>query len=148
MSAAVLFDTDGVLVDSRAATTGSINYALGLRGLPQCAPETLYRFIGPRLLTPSRSCSTSLLTRAAVLAFRDYRSRYADASLRETTVVPGIREAVAEVKRRADSRWRPRSLLLCRVLEGRRGQGAKNLSCRGRRGQRHLHQAETERPAL
>jgi phosphoglycolate phosphatase-like HAD superfamily hydrolase len=46
---AVLFDLDGVLVDSRAAVAGCINYALRTHGLAEQPEERLHRFIGPPL---------------------------------------------------------------------------------------------------
>ncbi len=45
----VLFDLDGVLVDSRAAITGCINHALVEHKFAARLPEDLHRFIGPSL---------------------------------------------------------------------------------------------------
>lgn len=45
----VLFDLDGVLVDSRAAITGCINHALVEHEFAARPPESLHRFIGPSL---------------------------------------------------------------------------------------------------
>ena len=42
----VLFDLDGVLVDSRAAISGCINHALVANGLSERDPADLYRYIG------------------------------------------------------------------------------------------------------
>ncbi|MDP9386238.1 MAG: HAD hydrolase-like protein [Actinomycetota bacterium] len=50
MSGAILFDLDGVLIDSRAAIMGCINHALTEHGLPARAPADLHRYIGPPLL--------------------------------------------------------------------------------------------------
>jgi phosphoglycolate phosphatase len=88
----VLFDLDGVLIDSRAAITGCMNAALESVGTAPRAPEALYRFIGPPLLD-----SFSELAGAAVAArcLTAYRERYAIASLEETVLVPGILEVVA-----------------------------------------------------
>ena len=44
---AILFDLDGVLIDSRAAITGCMNDALESVGLPRHDPRELERFIGP-----------------------------------------------------------------------------------------------------
>jgi phosphoglycolate phosphatase len=97
----VLFDLDGVLVDSRAAIAGSINFALSDHGLPTRTAESLYRFIGPPLasafaeLTGCPSDSTLVAS-----CLRSYRARYAEASLRETIVTPGIDAALHEMAQR------------------------------------------------
>jgi len=46
---AVLFDLDGVIVDSRRAFAGSVNHALAANGLAERDPADLYPFIGPAL---------------------------------------------------------------------------------------------------
>ena len=92
--AAVLFDLDGVLLDSRVAIVRCIEHALRVNGADVPPAPALERFIGPPLIDgfaelagPSRA--------AACLA--SYRERYVDSSLAETTLVPGAREALAEV---------------------------------------------------
>jgi phosphoglycolate phosphatase len=98
---AVLFDLDGVLVDSRAAITGCINHALVEHEFAARPPESLHRFIGPALadafaeLTDHPSESTVV---ASCLA--SYRARYVEASLRETIVTPGIEIALGELAQR------------------------------------------------
>jgi phosphoglycolate phosphatase len=97
---ALLFDLDGVLVDSRAAITECINHALTGHGLPRRSPESLYRFIGP----PSAAAFAEItgappgspLVASCVAA---YRSRYAVTSLRDTTVIPGVEEVVTRLAR-------------------------------------------------
>ena len=90
--AAVLFDLDGVLLDSRVAIVRCIEHALRENGVD--VSHGLERFIGPPLIDgfaelagPSRAaaCLTS------------YRERYAHSSLVETALVPGAREMLAEV---------------------------------------------------
>jgi phosphoglycolate phosphatase len=98
--AAVIFDLDGVLVDSRAAITGAMNHALAANGFPERAPVDLYRFIGPPLalgfaeLTGQPADSAAVT--ACVLAYREW---YGVTSLIETEVVPGIPEALDELAR-------------------------------------------------
>jgi phosphoglycolate phosphatase len=97
---AVLFDLDGVLVDSRAAISGCLNHALAANGLPEHAEAALHRFIGPPLALTFAELTTHAPDSALVLScISSYRDRYAEASLRETTVVPGIADALAEVGR-------------------------------------------------
>jgi phosphoglycolate phosphatase len=95
---AVLFDLDGVLVDSRSAITGCINYALVAHGLPEQAEGTLYGFIGPPLALAFAELTKQPSDSAVVVScVRTYRERYAEASLRETAVVPGITDALSQL---------------------------------------------------
>src|SRR5262249_51798448 len=97
---AVLFDLDGVIVDSRTAVTRSINHALTSHGLPEQAPDTLYRFIGP----PLESAFETLLgeldgdspARAPKLV-ETYRERYREMSATETLVYAGIAELLQQL---------------------------------------------------
>jgi phosphoglycolate phosphatase len=92
----VLFDLDGVLVDSRAAITGCINHALAANGLAERDPAALYRFIGPPLLAAFAEIVGEPVGSPAVLGcVASYRERYAEASLTETAVTPGIADALA-----------------------------------------------------
>jgi phosphoglycolate phosphatase len=93
---AVLFDLDGVLVDSRAAISGCINHALARNGLPEHAEAALHRFIGPPLALTFAELTAHPPDSALVAAcISSYRERYAEASLRETTVIPGITDVLA-----------------------------------------------------
>ena len=49
MRTAVIFDLDGVLVDSRAAIAGCTNHALVALGRPARPEHELHRYIGPPL---------------------------------------------------------------------------------------------------
>ena len=97
---AVIFDLDGVLVDSRAAISGAMNRSLAANGFPQRPAEELYRFIGPPLALGFAELighpADSAAVAACVLA---YRERYAVTSLTETVVFAGIREALDELSR-------------------------------------------------
>jgi phosphoglycolate phosphatase len=123
----VLFDLDGVLVDSRAAITGCINHALAANGLAERDPADLYRFIGPPLLAAFAELVGEPAGSSAVLGcVASYRERYAEASLTETAVMPGIRAALAALVgagRRlgvATSKPRPFAEPLLDVLDMRR----------------------------
>jgi phosphoglycolate phosphatase len=94
----VLFDLDGVLVDSRAAITGCINHALDAHGLPKRTPVSLHRFIGPPLTAAFAELTDQAADSALVLScLESYRARYAIASLRDTTVVPGIPDTLVKL---------------------------------------------------
>jgi phosphoglycolate phosphatase len=100
LGTAVIFDLDGVLVDSRVAITSCLNHALAACGHPTRAPEELYRFIGP----PQSSAFAELVgapadsepVRACTAA---YRACYAETSLGNTTVFAGIPEALDTLAR-------------------------------------------------
>ncbi|RKQ93121.1 phosphoglycolate phosphatase [Solirubrobacter pauli] len=93
---AVLFDLDGVLIDSRAPFLTSLNHGFDTLGLARRDPEELLPYIGP----PFKVAFPGLLgvgpDDPLVDALIDaYRERYATAMLEETTLAPGIAEAVA-----------------------------------------------------
>jgi phosphoglycolate phosphatase len=97
---AVIFDLDGVLVDSRAAISGAMNHALAANGFPQRPAADLYRFIGPPLAVGFAELTGQPPDSAAVVAcVASYRERYAVSSLTETNVFAGIPEALDELAR-------------------------------------------------
>lgn len=97
---ALLFDLDGVLIDSLVPITGCINHALAEHGLPARSPESLRKYIGPPLAAAFAEVigepADSPLVTSCLTA---YRRVYATASLRDTTVVPGVAEVVASLSR-------------------------------------------------
>lgn len=99
---ALLFDLDGVLVDSRAAITASINHALERMGLPRQPETSLHRFIGPPLgaalgtLLDELGADPAQAPRAVAL----YRERYREHCVAETPLFPGIREALTALRGR------------------------------------------------
>jgi phosphoglycolate phosphatase len=94
MPEAVLFDLDGVLLDSRTAIVRCIEHALRVHGAPVPPSAELERFIGPPLIDGFAELAGADQA-ASCLAV--YRERYVVSSLEETTVVPGAREALAAV---------------------------------------------------
>jgi phosphoglycolate phosphatase len=97
----VLFDLDGVLVDSRAAITGCINQALVEHELPARPRETLHSFIGPSLADAFAELTghppDSVLVASCL---GSYRARYAKVSLQEAVVAPGIDAVLDELAQR------------------------------------------------
>jgi phosphoglycolate phosphatase len=92
----VLFDLDGVLVDSRAAFLNSMALALADLGLPAFSREQLLPCIGP----PLKTGFSGLLGREPEDPLVDalitaYREHYTTISLTDTTVFPGLEEALA-----------------------------------------------------
>ena len=82
----VLFDLDGVLVDSRVAIARSINHALAACGLDTWPEEQLHPLIGPPLHDAfseliGEGDADPVLVDACV---GHYRARYRDACIAET----------------------------------------------------------------
>ena len=86
---AVLFDLDGVLVDSRTPFARSINSALTSHGLAPRPEHELHQYLGPPLHRTFRTLVGESLVQPCV---DSYRARYRERSASETTVFPGIRE--------------------------------------------------------
>lgn len=114
----MLFDFDGVLVDSRAAITNCLNFGLEAVGAPARPREELAPWIGPPLI----HAFTELVgPEAAPDALAAYRERYVHSSLEETLPVPGALEALAAIAAEArtalaTSKPRAFALPLCQRL--------------------------------
>ena len=88
---AVIFDFDGVLVDSYRAVTGAINAALVEHGLPAREPAELRHFIGPPTFTAFSELTGEPPASDAVAAIvATYRERYAAVYLTSTAVFDGV----------------------------------------------------------
>lgn len=94
---ALLFDLDGVLVDSRTAFVRSLNAALAAHGLPERAPADLHRFIGPPLHATLAELGAGDAVQSCVEA---YRARYRTHSAAETEVVPGMPDVLRALSAR------------------------------------------------
>jgi phosphoglycolate phosphatase len=86
---AVLFDLDGVLVDSRLPFARAVNHALTSNGLAARPEHELHRYLGPPLHRTFRALvGEESLVQPCV---DSYRARYRELAARETAVFPGIR---------------------------------------------------------
>jgi phosphoglycolate phosphatase len=94
---AVLFDLDGVLIDSRTAIVRCIEHGLRENGAPVPPAAELERWIGPPLIDSFAALAGPERAEACLAS---YRERYVHSSLEETTLVPGAREALAAVAAR------------------------------------------------
>ena len=111
---AVLFDLDGVIVDSRAPIARCINYALQRAGLAPEREPLLHARIGDPLhgvfaaLLADRGADPARAPECVVA----YRERYREVSLTDTTLVPGIAELLAALAAR-----RPLALATSKPVE-------------------------------
>jgi phosphoglycolate phosphatase len=99
---AILFDLDGVLVDSRDAFARSVNAALAAHGVAARPDDELHPFIGPPLhstfeLLLAERLGEPGLVEACVGAYRD---RYREFAAGETLVVPGIADLLERLAER------------------------------------------------
>ena len=98
---AVIFDFDGVLVDSYRAVTGAINAALVEHGLPAREPAELRHFIGPPTFTAFSELTGEPPESDAVAAIvATYRERYAAVYLTSTRVFEGVVPMLEELSAR------------------------------------------------
>ena len=96
----VIFDCDGVLVDSEVIALGVMRRRLGEAGLRLTDQETRERFLGRRLDSSLRGIETEL-GRAIARDFRDDLSReILSAFARELKGVEGVRQAVGGLRAR------------------------------------------------
>jgi phosphoglycolate phosphatase len=89
---AVLFDLDGVLVDSRVPFARGINSALVANGMPTRPEGELHQYLGP----PLHRTFAALVAKQALIqpCVDSYRERYRQFAASETTVFAGIRETL------------------------------------------------------
>ncbi|MBO9534003.1 MAG: HAD hydrolase-like protein [Solirubrobacteraceae bacterium] len=117
----VIFDLDGVLVDSRAAITTCINHALLATGQAGRDLTELERFVGPPLAEAFAELAgvevADPLVEACIAA---YRERYADDMVPLSRPFAGIPEVLAALSARhrlVVATSKPRAFAL-RLLEG------------------------------
>lgn len=100
MLRAILFDLDGVLIDSVASIGASMNHALVALGRAPRAPEELRRFVGPQL---EESAAHLLDTHDAALIARwvaAYRAHYDVHCVAQTRPADGLAEVVGSLAAR------------------------------------------------
>ncbi len=115
---AVLFDLDGVLIDSRRAITGALNRTLEELGLPRRDPSELQSWIGPPLM---ETWGDLVGAEQAPDALERYRAQYRAVMLEETTLAPGVLPVVAALAERvplavATTKARDFAVPICEAL--------------------------------
>lgn len=99
MLRAVLFDLDGVLIDSVTSITNSMNHALEQLGRPRRTRDELKRFVGPQI---EGTAATLLATRDPALIARwvtAYRQRYDVTCVEETEPAAGLVDVLERLAR-------------------------------------------------
>ena len=98
MSALVIFDCDGVLVDSEPISCRVMAEALTAEGLP-ATTEDIYRDFMGRAWADSLAIIEERLGRPTRSGFtEDFRAARDAALAAEVTAIPGVREAIAAVE--------------------------------------------------
>jgi phosphoglycolate phosphatase len=101
LPAAVIFDLDGVLADSRVAFLNCVHFAFDALGLPRRRDEELLPYLGPPFVVGFPELLNVEPNAPIIARLIDlYRERYRTASLTETTTYPGMPEAVAQLPQR------------------------------------------------
>lgn len=100
--AGVLFDLDGVLVDSRIAIARSMNHALAENGFATWREASLHPLIGPPLHDAFHEVITAQDGNPGRVdrCVASYRERYRTACVEETLPNEGIHDALGELRGR------------------------------------------------
>lgn len=97
MTAAVLFDLDGTLLDPAGAITETMAEAIAAHGMPRPAEDTLRRFVGPPAEVSLREF-TDIPEDLHPRIIADYRAAYPERARRLSQVYPGIMELLETLR--------------------------------------------------
>jgi phosphoglycolate phosphatase len=92
----VLFDLDGTIADSAAGITSTLSHTLQAMGKPVPTPSQLVEFVGPPIL--DGFAALGLDEEESLRALALYRRRYHDRGAFDSTVFPGIPEALQALR--------------------------------------------------
>lgn len=94
-----IFDFDGTLSDSIPGIKNSVKYALSFLGIDETDEKKLDFFIGPPLFE-SFTKLYNVSDETANMLIEKYRERYSKKACEESTLYPGIKEMLSELKAR------------------------------------------------
>ncbi len=94
----IIFDLDGVLVNSGRDIANAVNFTLGRLGLRELPTEKIVSFMGPGMEEILRNSIGLGADRFMERALRIYRCRYSEFCVTETTLYPGIPETLRQLK--------------------------------------------------
>jgi phosphoglycolate phosphatase len=96
----VIFDLDGTLVDTLGDLTDSMNYALASLGQPVHPESVTRKLIGDGIFTFASRALKDDQQHLADEVVRRMREHYRGNCLKKTSVYPGVKELVTELRKR------------------------------------------------
>lgn len=96
----VIFDLDGVLIDSGKDIANAVNFTLQTLGRPTLPSEQIIGYIGPGVEGIWRLCLGADAEQFLNIALPIYKERYRDHCVVETSFYPGIPETLSQLKSR------------------------------------------------
>jgi 2-phosphoglycolate phosphatase len=96
----VIFDLDGVLIDSGKDIANAVNFTLQTLGRPTLPSAQIIGYIGPGVEGIWRQCLGADAERVLPIALPIYKARYREYCVVETTFYPGIPETLSQLKSR------------------------------------------------
>jgi phosphoglycolate phosphatase len=96
----VIFDLDGVLIDSGIDIVNAVNFTLQSLGRSTLPFEQVIRYIGPGMADIWRQCLGADAEQLLNTALPIYKARYSEYCAVETTFYPGIPETLSRLKAR------------------------------------------------
>ncbi len=100
MAQAVIFDLDGVLIDSGKDIANAVNFTLQALGRPTLPSAQIIGYIGPGIEGIWRQCLGADAEQLLNVALPIYKARYREYCVVETTFYPGIPETLSQLKSR------------------------------------------------
>ena len=97
---AVIFDLDGVLIDSGMDIANAVNFTLQTLGRPTLPSAQIIGYIGPGIEGIWRQCLGADAEQLLSVALPIYKARYREYCVVETTFYPGIPETLSQLKSR------------------------------------------------
>src|SRR5262249_15307420 len=95
----LIFDLDGTLIDSKLDLANAVNAARGSLGLGPIQNETVYSYVGNGAPVLMRRALGPEATEPQVQAALDFfLAYYRDHKLDSTTLYPGVRQALEELR--------------------------------------------------